>query len=103
MTYEPNEWDDFESIMIHDDNDPDSEPLTLDEYLEIKVDKTRHEVIRQNILTATRTFNNRVKSFYKHIVMDKNNPMGVRFYNFRIEFQGEWVVCTSYTQAMFTY
>jgi hypothetical protein len=89
MTYEPNEWDDFESIVIHDDNDPDSAPQSLDDYLEKKIGKSRHEFIRQTVLTATRNFNHRVKMFYKHIVMGKDNPMAVRFYNFRIEFQGK--------------
>ena len=46
VTYEPNEWDDFDSILIHDDNNPESEPMTLDDYLE-KIDKTQHEFIRQ--------------------------------------------------------
>ena len=41
--------------------------MTVDDFL--KLDTSKHEFIRKNILTATRNFNQRVKSFIKNIVM----------------------------------
>ena len=49
--------------------------------------ESKHEFIRQNILTATRNFDHRVKNFIKTIIMSKHNDMHVGFYNYRVEFQ----------------
>ena len=49
--------------------------------------QSKHETLRQSVLTATRNFDHRVKMFYKHIVKGKNNRMCVQFYSYRIEFQ----------------
>lgn len=48
---------------------------------------SRHNMIRKNVLMATRTFDNRGKELMKHIVMSKENPLNVKFFNYRIEFQ----------------
>ena len=58
---------------------------SLDEFLAKNVSK--HEFIRKNLLTATRNFNYRVKMFIKHILMNKQNPMTVEYFNHRVEFQ----------------
>ena len=58
---------------------------SLDEFLSKNVSK--HEFIRKNVLTATRNFNYRVKMFIKHILMNKQNPMTVEYFNYRVEFQ----------------
>ena len=57
----------------------------LDTFL--RENQSKHEFIRQNILTGTRNFNHRVKSFIKNIVMNNMNGMYVKFYNYRVEFQ----------------
>ena len=59
--------------------------LSVEEYL--SQNSSRHEHIKTNILTATRNFQHRVKSFIKNIVMNSFSPMIVRFYNYRVEFQ----------------
>ena len=59
--------------------------LSVEEYL--SQNSSRHEHIKTNILTATRNFQHRVKSFIKNIVMNQFSPMIVRFYNYRVEFQ----------------
>ena len=59
--------------------------LSVEEYL--SQNSSRHEHIKNNILTATRNFQHRVKSFIKHVVMNNFSPMIVRFYNYRVEFQ----------------
>ena len=57
----------------------------LDTFL--RKNQSKHEFIRQNILTGTRNFNHRVKSFIKNIVMSKMTAMCVKFYNFGVEVQ----------------
>ena len=46
-----------------------------------------HDLVRQNILTITRNFDHRVKMFRTHILMGKNNPLCVKYYKWRVEFQ----------------
>ena len=36
--------------------------------------ENKHEFIRQNVVTATRNFNNRVKQFIKHILTNNRFP-----------------------------
>ena len=49
--------------------------------------ESEHELIRGNVVTATRYFHHRVKSFVSKVVMNKGNPMSVQYYSFRVEFQ----------------
>ena len=80
VTYQTRDNDDFEDVRINGEK--------LETFLKDTVDQSLHETIRQNVLTATRNFNHRIKMFFKHIVKGKDNPMSVRFFNYRIEFQG---------------
>ena len=66
-----------EEVLIND--------LSIEEYL--NQNSSRHEFIRRNILTSTRNFQHRLKTFIKTIVMNKCSPMSVRYYSYRIEFQ----------------
>ena len=59
--------------------------LTIEDYL--SKNSSKHEHIKNNILTATRNFQHRVKTFVKTIIMNKFNPMNVMYYNYRVEFQ----------------
>ena len=59
----------------------------LDDVLKEDVDESQHEVIRKHVVLATRNFNNRAKNFITHVIMGKNNPMMVKFYSYRVEFQ----------------
>jgi ATP-dependent DNA helicase PIF1 len=56
----------------------------MEEYL---TDHNLHEMVREEVLTITRSFDHRVHCFINHIVMGKNSPMKVQFYNYRVEFQ----------------
>ena len=68
---------------------PDGEdPVPLKEYLNNKVDASQHELIRRNVLNATRNYNQRVKAFIKDIILAKNNPMAIKYYSTKVEFQG---------------
>ena len=46
-----------------------------------------NELIKDNILTLTRCFDQRVHAFIKHIVCGPGAPMNVLYYNYRVEFQ----------------
>ena len=59
----------------------------IKEFLEEDVEESLHELIRGNVLTATRYFQQRVKHFIKHIAMGANNPMHVKKYTYKVEFQ----------------
>ena len=56
-------------------------------YIKEEVNSSLHEIIRGNVLLATRYFNDRVKKFMDLIVMGDNNPMMVEYYTYKVEFQ----------------
>ena len=62
----------------------------MDDYLDNYLDKSdkKHATIRQHICIASYNYYNRFKAFMKHILMDKNNPMCVKFWTVKAEFQG---------------
>ena len=60
----------------------------LREFLEDDIVHSKHELIRGNVVMATRYFHHRVKSFISKVVMSKSNPMNVRNYTYKVEFQG---------------
>ena len=59
----------------------------IQQYLEDEVQTSLHEMIRGNVLLATRYFNDRVKKFMNLIVMGDNNPMMVEYFTYKVEFQ----------------
>ena len=61
--------------------------VPMDEFINNHLDITRHELVRQSVLSATRYFDHRVKQFLKKIVLSKNNPMLVKHYSYKVEFQ----------------
>ena len=65
----------------------DGRKLQLDEFLQTELDDSIHEIIRTNVLTATRNFHNRLIAFRNEVIMGKNNPMKVKYITYRIEFQ----------------
>ena len=59
----------------------------LREFLDDDVADSKHELIRGNVVMATRYFHHRVKSFISKIVMSKSNPMHVKNYTWKAESQ----------------
>ena len=57
----------------------------LDDFLSNNIDKYKY--IKENIVYVTILFNNRVQNFIKHIMLGKNNPMAVKYYSYKTEFQ----------------
>ena len=75
------------AIYIEHEKDGKKQVDTLKDFLENKEDKSVHELIRGNVLLATRYFNHRVKAFISTIIMGKSNPMMVDYYSYKTEFQ----------------
>ena len=65
----------------------DGDMLPLDDFLEKESPDSRHELLRGSVLQATRYFNERVRKFVSKIVMDKRNPLSVKYYDYKVEFQ----------------
>ena len=61
---------------------------SLETFLEEDADESIHEYIRTNVFTATRNFVNRVNCFKRDIMMGINNPMSIKKYSWKVEFQG---------------
>lgn len=59
----------------------------IKKFLEEEVEETLHTLIQGNVMAATRYFNHRVKAFMTNIVMDKSNPLSVKCYCWKVEFQ----------------
>ena len=49
--------------------------------------QSKHEIIRDNVLSQTLTFDHRVQEFIKNIMMNKDSPFSVKYYSYRVEFQ----------------
>ena len=58
------------------------------QYLRDHVDQDLHELMKDNVLLATRNFQHRVEIFKKKVIFGRNNPMRVRHISYRVEFQG---------------
>ena len=59
----------------------------LEDFMKEDIDESQHELIRCNVVTATRYFDHRVKTFLRDIVMSSSNPMSVRYFTYKVEFQ----------------
>ena len=66
-------------------NDCDWKPIKI--FIKEDVDESLHELVRGNVLTATRYYQHRLLAFINKVVMGKNNPMSVKYYTYKIEFQ----------------
>ena len=59
----------------------------IKQFIEEDIEESLHELIRGNVLSATRYFQQRVKHFIKKVAMGANNPMHVKNYTYKVEFQ----------------
>ena len=65
----------------------DGEWKSFDDFLKEDVEESNHDLIRGNVVSATRYYDHRVKCFLRDVVLDKSNPMSVRYYTYKVEFQ----------------
>jgi hypothetical protein len=70
------------------DGDTELERKLLKDFLNEDKDESFHELIRRNVMIATRNYKNRFDAFMKEIVMDKSNPMCITNWSAKLEFQG---------------
>ena len=80
--------DSNEETLVQVQRDSKSELVTLDQYIENYMDESIHEILRRNVVTATRNYQHRVKAFIKEVMTDSSNPMLVKHYSAKLEFQG---------------
>ena len=66
-------------------NSDDWKPIK--QFIKEDVDESLHELVRGNVLTATRYYQHRFKNFISKVMMGKNNPMNVDYYSYKVEFQ----------------
>ena len=59
----------------------------LKQFIQEDVEVSFHELIRNNVLTATQFFHHRVQQFLSKIVMAKSAPLPVKRYSYKVEFQ----------------
>ena len=52
-----------------------------------EAEDSKHEILRGNVVNATRYLQNRLKQFLSKIVLHKSNPMNVHLYSYKAEFQ----------------
>ena len=57
-------------------------------YKEELMDETLHEILRKNVVTATRNYQQRVKALMKSIILHPSNPLSVKHFSKRLDFQG---------------
>ena len=59
----------------------------LQEFIKEDLKESYHQIIRGNVNTATRYFDKRVKNFFHSIVLSQSNPMKVKYFTYKVEFQ----------------
>ena len=50
----------------------------IKQFMEENLEESLHELVRGNVLTATRYFEHRVKQFINKVMMGRNSPMHVK-------------------------
>ena len=65
----------------------DGEWIPLEEYIESEVDQGIHEILRRNVVTATRNYQQRFRAVMDKIIRSPCNPLSVKHYSSKLEFQ----------------
>ena len=76
-----------EMVYQYEARSGDGEWKPLEQFIKEDVEESYHELIRGNVLTATRYFHQRVTQFLKTIVLAKSAPLKVKYYAYKVEFQ----------------
>ena len=77
-----------ENVMVQVRIGEETVEMSWHEYLKNHIEEKQHEMMRRNVLLATRNFQHRVETFRKEVIFGRNNPMQVRHISYRVEFQG---------------
>ena len=65
----------------------EQEWIPIEEFLKDHLNEDLRLLIAGNVITATRYFQDRVKKFITQILMSPSNPMRVKHFSYRVEFQ----------------
>ena len=84
-----------ENVTVEVKIDGENVEMPWQEYLKSYVEEGKHQMMKRNVLLATRNFNNRVEAFRQNVIFGPNNPMRARHISYRVEFQG--IVCPKLT------
>ena len=74
-------------VTVKVERDGEEVEVPWNDYLRDFVDESQHELIRRNVLLATRNFQHRMEMFRKEIIFGANSPLCVRHISYRVEFQ----------------
>ena len=77
-----------ENVTVEVSNGEETVEMPWQEYLKNHVEEKQHEMMRRNVLLATRNFQHRMETFRREVIFGRNNPMCVRHISYRVEFQG---------------
>ena len=67
--------------------DEESGWIPINDYVANKMDETVHNILRRNVVTATRNYQQRVQALMTNIVKHPSNPLSVKHYASKLEFQ----------------
>ena len=59
--------------------------IPMEQYIKEEYPESKHELVRGNVVTATRIFHQRVRAFLSKIVLCKTNPLSVKFYTYKVD------------------
>ena len=78
---------DGRQTYVYEARTADGDWKPLKQFIQEDVEISFHELIRGNVLTATRFFHHRVQQFLSKIVMAKSAPLPIDKYSYKVEFQ----------------
>ena len=61
--------------------------MPVDDYVANEMDETLHDVLKRNVVTATRNYQQRVQTLMQTVVNHPSNPLSVKHYASKLEFQ----------------
>ena len=61
--------------------------MPINDYVANKMDETVHDLLKKNVVTATRNYQQRVQALMTNIVKHPSNPLSVKHYASKLEFQ----------------
>ena len=61
--------------------------IPIEEYLATEMDQSLHEILRRNVVTATRIYQSRVQALMQEVVRHPSNPLSVKHFASKLEFQ----------------
>ena len=67
--------------------DEESGWMPINDYVANKMDETVHSILKRNVVTATRNYQQRVQALMTNIVKHPSNPLSVKHYASKLEFQ----------------